>query len=89
MDWVYVNQDPTAVALLEALRPDVYVKGREYEKNLDPRFLAEREAVMRHGGRVVFSSGEVVYSSTALIGAMGRSDLFDDEKVARLASATT
>ena len=54
VDWVYVDQDPTAVALLEALRPDVYVKGREYEKNLDPRFLAEREAVTRHGGRVVF-----------------------------------
>src|SRR3954453_13859390 len=84
VDWVYVNQDPTAVALLEALRPDVYVKGREYEKNLDPRFLAERDAVTRHGGRVVFSSGEVVYSSTALIAGMGRADLFDDEKIARL-----
>ena len=55
-----------------ALRPDVYVKGREYEKNLDPRFLAERDAVLRHGGRVVFSSGEVVYSSTALIARLGR-----------------
>src|SRR3954454_6172878 len=84
VDWVYVNEDPTAVGLLDALRPDVYVKGREYEKNLDPRFLAERDVVLRHGGRVVFSSGEVVYSSTALIGAMGRSDLFDDEKIARL-----
>src|SRR3954462_4963837 len=61
VDWVYVNQDPTAAQLLELLRPDVYVKGREYEKNMDPRFLAEREAVTRHGGRVVFSSGEVVY----------------------------
>ena len=84
VDWVYVNHDPTAVGLLDALRPDVYVKGREYEKNLDPRFLAERDAVTRHGGRVVFSSGDVVYSSTALIGAMGRADLFNDEKLARL-----
>src|ERR1700683_4658886 len=35
VDWVYINSDPTAVELLNALRPDVYVKGREYEKNLD------------------------------------------------------
>jgi len=84
VDWVYINPHPTAQPLLEALRPDIYVKGREYEKNNDPRFLAERETVMRHGGRVVLSSGEVVYSSTALIGTMPRQDVFNDEKVARL-----
>lgn len=68
VDAVYVNPHPTAVELLGDLCPDVYVKGREYEKSTDPRFLAEREIVSRNGGRVVFSSGEVVYSSTALIG---------------------
>src|ERR1700760_182324 len=30
VDWVHVNPDPTAVELLDQLRPDVYVKGREY-----------------------------------------------------------
>ncbi len=84
VDHVFVNPDPTAVELVESLRPDVYVKGREYEQSHDPRFLAERDSVVRHGGRVVFSSGEVVYSSTALIGALGGRDLFNDEKVARL-----
>src|SRR6476620_4670329 len=29
VDYVYVNPHPTAVELLEELRPDVYVKGRE------------------------------------------------------------
>ena len=84
VDHVFINPHPTAVELLETLRPDVYVKGREYERNHDPRFQAERDAVIRHGGRVVFSSGEVVYSSTALIGAIGGRDSFNDEKVARL-----
>jgi rfaE bifunctional protein kinase chain/domain/rfaE bifunctional protein nucleotidyltransferase chain/domain len=83
VDLVYVNPHPTAVELLEQLQPDVYVKGREYETNNDPRFLAEREAVVRHGGRVVFSSGEVIYSSTALIGGMGGVAAFNDEKVRR------
>jgi len=83
VDWVYVNPDPTAMGLLETLRPDVYVKGREYERNHDPRFLAERDAVVRQGGRVVFSSGDVVYSSTALIGALSHPERFYDEKLTR------
>ena len=83
VDFVYVNPDPTATELLEALRPDVYVKGREYETNQDPRFLAERDTVTRHGGRVIFSSGEVVYSSTALIGSVSNAQLFNEEKVRR------
>jgi rfaE bifunctional protein kinase chain/domain/rfaE bifunctional protein nucleotidyltransferase chain/domain len=83
VDWVYVNPEPTAVELLEKIQPDIYIKGKEYERNQDPRFLAERDAVMRHGGRVVFSSGDVVYSSTALINSMEGRETLADEKVAR------
>ncbi len=67
VDWVFVEPRPTAGELLGEVQPDVYIKGREYETNNDPRFRAERETVERHGGRVVFSSGDVVFSSTALI----------------------
>lgn len=73
VEWVTINTDATAVELLDRIRPDVYVKGAEYEHNRDPRFLAERAVVERIGGRVVFSSGDVVFSSTALIGAMEQS----------------
>ncbi|HTW95059.1 MAG TPA: PfkB family carbohydrate kinase [Tepidisphaeraceae bacterium] len=83
VDWVYVNPDSTAVELLCNLKPDVYVKGKEYEKNFDLRFQAERGVVEQFGGRVVYSSGEVVYSSTALIGSLGQKEAFDDEKVLR------
>ncbi len=83
VDYVYINPHPTAVELLEQLQPDIYIKGREYEINHDPRFLAERDTVIRHGGRVVFSSGEVVYSSTALINALEDSHPLNQEKVRR------
>jgi rfaE bifunctional protein nucleotidyltransferase chain/domain len=73
VDWVYIEPRPTASDLLEEVRPDIYVKGREYEFNSDPRFQAERQTVERHGGRVVFSSGDVVFSSTALIQAIEQS----------------
>lgn len=70
VDWVYVEAGPTASALLAAVQPDVYVKGQEYEFNADPRFKAERQAVEDAGGKVVFSSGDVIFSSTALIASM-------------------
>lgn len=73
VDWVYIEPGPTAGALLGELQPDVYIKGREYEFNRDPRFEAERATVEAAGGRVVFSSGDVVFSSTALIAAMEQS----------------
>ncbi len=73
VDFVHIDHHPTAQPLLEAVKPDIYVKGREYELNDDPRFKAERETVQRHGGRVFFSSGDVVFSSTALIAAIEHS----------------
>lgn len=73
VDWVYIEPRPTAADLLSEVQPDVYVKGREYESNNDPRFRAEREAVESAGGRIVFSSGDVVFSSTALISALEHS----------------
>jgi rfaE bifunctional protein kinase chain/domain/rfaE bifunctional protein nucleotidyltransferase chain/domain len=85
VDLVFLNSDPTAVELLEQLQPDIYVKGREYERNQDPRFLRERDAVTRHGGRIVFSGGEVIYSSTAIIQSMEDAAPFEDEKLRRLA----
>ncbi len=74
VDWVYVEHRATAAELLDEVRPDVYVKGQEYERNADPRFLAERDAVERHGGRVVFTSGDIVFSSTALIQSLADTD---------------
>jgi rfaE bifunctional protein kinase chain/domain/rfaE bifunctional protein nucleotidyltransferase chain/domain len=83
VDYVYVNDTPTAVELLGQLRPDIFVKGREYETSADPRFLAERDAVIRGGGRVIFASGEIIYSSTALISSLSQTAAFDAEKLSR------
>jgi rfaE bifunctional protein nucleotidyltransferase chain/domain len=72
VDWVAIGDEATAVPLLETIRPDVYVKGCEYETSGDPRFAAERSAVEAYGGRVVFTSGDVVFSSSELIESMER-----------------
>lgn len=84
VDWVYIEPGPDAVGLLGAVRPDVYVKGQEYATNRHPGFAAEREAVERHGGRVVFTSGDVVFSSTALIAGMAESINPADARITEL-----
>jgi rfaE bifunctional protein kinase chain/domain/rfaE bifunctional protein nucleotidyltransferase chain/domain len=71
VDHVVIADGPTAEPVIEALRPDVYVKGREYEHASHPGFLAEKNLVESLGGRVVYSSGEVVYSSTQLLESVG------------------
>ncbi|MDO8632895.1 MAG: PfkB family carbohydrate kinase [Phycisphaerales bacterium] len=72
VDYVHINASPTAEQLLGEVRPDVYVKGREYEGSTDPGFLAEKNTVEGYGGRIIYSSGEIVFSSTELIGRMPR-----------------
>ncbi len=55
--------DKPVEEVIEDLRPDYVVKGKEHENS----FNVELEAVKSYGGRLVFSSGEVVFSSLDLI----------------------
>jgi len=81
VDLVYIDPAPTAASLLAELRPDVYVKGREYATGHHPDFAEERRIVEHYGGRVVFSSGEVVFSSTALIETLARDADLDRQRL--------
>jgi rfaE bifunctional protein kinase chain/domain/rfaE bifunctional protein nucleotidyltransferase chain/domain len=67
VDHVCLDRNEWAGPALDLLRPDIYVKGKEYENKGDPRFAKELALVESYGGKVVFSSGDVVYSSTHII----------------------
>lgn len=67
VDHVVIADGPTAEPILTALQPDVYIKGKEYEHSAHPGFLAEKALVEQAGGRVIFSSGDVVFSSTNIL----------------------
>lgn len=58
----FIVQDPIG-EVLEALRPDVVVKGKEYEARENP----EQAVVAAYGGRLLFSSGEMQLSSANLL----------------------
>jgi len=68
VDYVAIVHEPTALSAIEALQPDVYVKGPEYaDLTLDRSrsIYHEMRALERYGGRMHFTSGET-FSSTKL-----------------------
>ena len=62
VDEAFIFDEPIT-ELINRLRPDVIVKGKEHEGRQNPEFTA----VEQYGGRLVFSSGETVFSSLDLI----------------------
>lgn len=69
IDFVAVNDYPTAEEPLRAIRPDVYVKGSDYEnpeEDVTGGIARERDALEEHGGRLIFTR-DITFSSSALI----------------------
>ena len=69
VDCVVINHHPGAEQLLDALKPDIYVKGSEYaspEDDVTGHIVTEREAVEKYGGKMIFTD-EITFSSSNLI----------------------
>lgn len=74
VDYVAIDDAPTAVRSIKAFKPDVYAKGVDYkekEKDITGKIYDEEEAVKSVGGRLVFTE-DIIFSSTKLI-----NDYFD------------
>jgi len=68
VDFVAIVNEPTALSAIEALHPDVYVKGPEYADLMLDRTRSiyhEMRVLESYGGRIAFTSGET-FSSTKL-----------------------
>jgi rfaE bifunctional protein nucleotidyltransferase chain/domain len=68
VDYVAINQWPTAVDTIKMLKPHVFAKGSEF-RNLDDTIghvAKERDAVRSVGGEIVFTE-DITFSSSALI----------------------
>lgn len=66
---VAVNNASTAVNVIEAVKPDVYVKGIEYKdasQDVTGKILDEQAAVESYGGRIHFTD-DITFSSSSLI----------------------
>jgi rfaE bifunctional protein nucleotidyltransferase chain/domain len=68
VDFTSVNKWPTAEETLRRLKPDIYVKGQEFEKGEDKTGKIQREldVVTEIGCKMNFTH-EIVFSSTELL----------------------
>lgn len=62
VDEAFIFNEPIA-NLIERLKPDIVVKGKEHEKKIN----SELSALDKYGGSLIFSSGEMIFSSIDLI----------------------
>jgi len=69
VDAVIIFEDDTATRLIEALKPEIYVKGGDYAPiaGMVVKPLPERAAVEAYGGRVVLIEYMAGHSTSALI----------------------
>jgi rfaE bifunctional protein nucleotidyltransferase chain/domain len=69
VDAVVINSAPTGIPVIEAVKPDIYVKGMEYANvvnDVTGMITIERRAVEENGGRIHFTD-DVVFSSSSLM----------------------
>jgi len=66
VDYVAINESPTAVPVIELLKPEIYAKGAEFRGRKTPELLEEESAIEKSGGRVEFIE-DVTSSSSFLL----------------------
>lgn len=68
VDYVGINEWPTAVETIHLLRPDFYAKGSEFVggEDLTGAITVERQAIEESGGQIAFTD-DVVFSSSNLL----------------------
>lgn len=69
VDFVVITPYETAVEIIELVKPNLYVKGNDYEdeaRDVTGNISKEKKCVEQHGGKLVHTN-EVVFSSSQLI----------------------
>jgi cytidyltransferase-like protein len=66
VDYTFIDQNYQPIESIKLIKPDFFVKGYEYNlknKNNEKTSI-EKKAVESVGGKIIFSPGDIVYSST-------------------------
>lgn len=68
VDYVIIDESAKPLKNIEYLQPDYFAKGFEYVSGgVAPKTAEESEIVEAYGGEIIFTPGDIVYSSSALI----------------------
>ncbi|WP_372522809.1 PfkB family carbohydrate kinase [Sulfuricaulis sp.] len=68
VDYVVIDTEATPLKNLASLQPDFFAKGYEYTSNGVPAKTQDEADILRsYGGEIIFTPGDIVYSSSKLI----------------------
>lgn len=67
VDYVIIDDNATPFETIATLKPDYFAKGFEYSDDQPEATRAEIKAVESYGGQMIFTPGDVVYSSSKLL----------------------
>lgn len=68
VDYVIIDDNATPIENLKFIQPDFFAKGYEYSaEGIHPKTREEMVAVDSYGGQILFTPGDLVLSSSAII----------------------
>jgi rfaE bifunctional protein kinase chain/domain/rfaE bifunctional protein nucleotidyltransferase chain/domain len=68
VDYVVIDEEATPIRNIGIIQPDYFAKGYEYTRDgLHPRTAEEKIAVEAYGGELIFTPGDIIYSSSNII----------------------
>lgn len=68
VDFVVIDRNATPLENLALIQPDYFAKGYEYNASaIHPKTAEEQAVIEAYGGEVIFTPGDIVYSSSRLI----------------------
>ena len=68
VDFVIIDPNPTPLENIKYLQPDFFAKGYEYTSDgVHPKTSEEMLALEAYGGEIIFTPGDVIFSSSAFI----------------------
>ena len=68
VDFVTIDNNKTSINILQKIQPEFFAKGFEYSSGeLPPATKEEAKVVEDYGGEMIFTPGDIIYSSTKLL----------------------
>ena len=68
IDYVIIDNEATPITNLQKLKPEFFAKGYEYNSaNISIKTQQEIDTIDGYGGSIIFTPGDIVYSSSALL----------------------
>lgn len=67
VDYVIIDDNQSPLKLISLIKPKIFAKGNEYSNLENPKSIAEINTVKKFGGEVIFTPGDIIFSSSKII----------------------